>query len=388
MHIVLAPDSYKGTLSATEVCETMRHAIREEMPNAVVESVPMADGGEGTVDAIVAAAGGRKVAVNAVGPLGRPIEAFIGEIMDEAERCAVIEVASLFGLPMLERSERNPLHTTSRGLGDAIKAALDDGIRRFVVGLGGSATNDGGLGMLAALGAAFTDREGNRLFGFGSDLLALEKVDLSGLDERLRECAITIASDVSNPLLGSRGATNVYGPQKGADAKLVRTLDQAMGRYAELAEEAWGRSEKDTPGAGAAGGLGFALLLLGGNLVPGAKVVEQVSGLAGKIRRADWVVTGEGCSDGQTLYGKLPLHVASLAEEAGKPALLISGSLGEGWESLLNRFAGCLSTVTRPAALEDILPHAEHNLYVATRNVAKLIARASLETIERGITYE
>lgn len=377
MKIVLAPDSYKGSMSALEVCAVIGRALRAELEDADIEALPMADGGEGTVEAIVAGASGRIVELTAAGWSGEPIAARIGHIETEDGPCAVMEAAGLFGLPMVRPSERNPLLATTRGLGDAMRQVLDRGYRRMVIGLGGSATNDGGMGMLSALGAKFWGRDGEELAGFGRDLAELARVDLSGLDKRLAECAITIASDVANPLLGEQGATRVYGPQKGADAAMVELLEQAMCRYADQVEDAAGKRLRDFPGAGAAGGLGFALLLLGGKIVPGAEVLERIVGLRARIARSDWIITGEGRSDGQTLFGKLPLHVGKLAQSAGKPALLISGSLGTGWERLLPYFVSCFSTVTSPVSLEECLRHAEKNLEAAARNAAQLIKYCS-----------
>ncbi|MCC3375183.1 glycerate kinase [Cohnella sp. REN36] len=374
MKIVLAPDSYKGTLSAAQVCAVMARAVREELPEAETDAVPMADGGEGTLDAIVNAANGERIGIAAAGPFGRPFAAEIGIFRRGGERWAVVEAAGLFGLPLLRLEERNPLHTTSRGLGDAIRAALDLGIRHLVVGLGGSSTNDGGMGMLAALGAKFADGRGAELTGFGRDLAEMAVADLAGLDPRLAECTLLVASDVANPLLGPEGATRVYGPQKGADPATVERLERAMANYAELLAQASGKRHADAPGAGAAGGLGAALLTVGARIERGAEVVGLLCGLEERVRRADVVWTGEGSSDGQTLYGKLPLHVAGVAREAGKPAYLISGSLGDRWIELLPHFAGCLSTVTRPAALEDCLRDAEANLYATSRNLARMLA--------------
>jgi len=375
MKIVLAPDSFKGSLSAVRVCSIMEQAMREELPDAEIVSVPMADGGEGTVDAIVRAVSGRMVELTASGPLGLPIRTGFGEISQNSERCAVIEVAGLFGLPMLTEEARNPLNTTSRGLGDAIRIALDMGYRRIYIGLGGSSTNDGGMGMLSALGARFYGATGEELRGFGRDLAGLRRIDLSGMDNRLMECTLIAASDVTNPLLGPQGATRVYGPQKGADSKMLDLLDEAMEKYADLLEGATVVRHRDSAGAGAAGGIGFALLTMGARIRPGAEVVGLLSGLDDQIRSADWVVTGEGSSDSQTLYGKLPIYVANRAKAAGKPTLLLSGSLGDDWQSLLPYFAGCLSTVTRPSSLEECLLHAERNLHIASRNAARLIVQ-------------
>jgi len=374
MKIVLAPDSYKGSLTAARVCSIVERAMREELPDAEIVSVPMADGGEGTVDAIVKATSGRMVEFTASGPYGLPNQTFFGNIRQDSEQCAVIEVASLFGLPMLTKEERNPLNTTSRGLGEAIRTVLDMGYRRVYIGLGGSSTNDGGMGMLSALGARFYSDLGEELFGFGRDLVVLKHIDISGLDKRLAECTLIAASDVTNPLLGPQGATHIFGPQKGADPQMVQILDEAMGKYAKLLESSTHTRNQESSGAGAAGGIGFALMTIGAQMHPGAQVVGRLCGLEEQIQVADWVLTGEGSSDSQTLYGKLPIYVARRARAAGKPTLLLSGSLGDNWQSLLPYFAGCLSTVTRPSPLEECLLQAERNLYTASRNAARLLS--------------
>ncbi|TVX98325.1 glycerate kinase [Cohnella terricola] len=376
MKIVLAPDSYKGSLTAARVCSIIERAMKEELPDADIVSIPMADGGEGTVDAIVRAASGRIIEMTVSGPLGLPIQTCFGDISQNSERCAIIEVASLFGLPMLAQEARDPLNTTSRGLGDAIRVVLDMGYRRLYIGLGGSSTNDGGMGMLSALGARFYSGSGEELRGFGRDLAALNHIDLSGLDPRLAECTLIAASDVTNPLLGPQGATHVYGPQKGADSETVEMLDEAMGKYADLLESAMRIQKRDSSGAGAAGGIGFALMSIGAQIRPGAEVVGMLCGLDEHIQASDWVLTGEGSSDGQTLYGKLPIYVARRASAAGKPTLLLSGSLGDNWQSLLPYFTGCISTVTRPSSLEESLLQAERNLDIASRNAARLLFKA------------
>ncbi|TVY09413.1 glycerate kinase [Paenibacillus cremeus] len=379
MKFVIAPDSYKGSLSAVEVGETMARAVLAELPLAEVRVIPMADGGEGTVDALVGATHGSTVAVQAVGPMGEPVDTYFGVLpMGEGHApVVVLEAANIFGLPMVAPEQRNPLYTTSRGMGDVIRAALDQGYRQFVIGLGGSSTNDGGLGMLSALGARFTDRDGTLAEGFGRELATLAKADLSGLDPRLGECRLTVACDVTNPLLGPQGASHIFGPQKGATPELVQHLDQALGAYADLVEGQLSLSLREHPGAGAAGGLGFALLALGAKLVPGAEVVEQMTGLKQQIAEADWVLTGEGRSDGQTLFGKLPFHVAQVAKEAGKGAILISGGLGDGSEALNAHFAGCFSIVRGPASLQACMEEAEFNLFECTRSVVRLIGVAS-----------
>lgn len=375
MRVLIVPDSFKGSLTAVEAADTMADAVLAELPEAEVRRIPLADGGEGTVEALVAARDGRTVPIEVTGPLGERSPAYYGVI----DSMAVLEAANLCGLTMVPSEKRNPLHATSRALGEAIVLALDAGFKQFTIGLGGSAVNDGGIGMLTALGAAFLDRSGHRLQGYGQDLLEVERAQLDGLDPRLKSCEITVACDVTNPLVGAEGATFVYGPQKGADADMCRTLDEAMAAYAALLEIAMGRdagSLQKAPGAGAAGGLGFALMALGAKLVPGAQVVESQTGLREAAEWADWVLTGEGRSDGQTLYGKLPLHVARLAREQGARTVLISGSLGADSERLMPEFAGCFSIVEQPSTLADCMSNAGPLLYRCTRNVMRLVAQA------------
>lgn len=376
MHILIVPDSFKGSLTAVEAAETMARAVAAELPDAEVRRIPLADGGEGTVDALVAAREGRTVPIEVTGPQGERASAYYGVI----DSMAVLEAANLCGLTMVPPERRNPLLATSRALGEAIAMALDAGFRQFTIGLGGSAVNDGGIGMLSALGAAFLDRAGHRLQGYGQDLSAVDRIELGGLDARLRQCEITVACDVTNPLVGPEGATFVYGPQKGADAAMCQALDEAMAAYADKLEAAAkleAGSLQMAPGAGAAGGLGFALMALGARLFPGAQVVESQTGLREAARWADWVLTGEGRSDGQTLYGKLPLHVARLAREEGARTVLISGSLGADSERLMPEFAGCFSIVEQPSTLSDCMSQAGPLLYRSTRNVMRLIAQAS-----------
>lgn len=377
MKFVIAPDSFKGSLTALQVGDTMARALLQEIPAAEVNVIPMADGGEGTVDALVKATGGSIFRLQATGPRGEQVDTYFGVMEDREEPAAAIEAANIIGLPMVPEEHRNPLNTTSRGLGEVIGSALDQGYRRLIIGLGGSSTNDGGLGLLCALGARFTCKDGRSAEGYGRELGQLAEANLEGLDPRLGECRITIASDVTNPLLGPQGASYIFGPQKGATPEIVARLDQDMKAYADLMEVRLNRKLRNDPGAGAAGGLGFALLALGASMVPGAQVVEEMAGLKRRIEEADWVLTGEGRSDGQTLFGKLPYHVAQLAREAGKEAILISGSLGEGSERLAPHFAGCFSVVPGPSTLGECMKEAENNLFRCTLNVARLLDKAS-----------
>jgi len=374
MRVVIAPDSYKGSLSAIEVTDIMARAVKDEIPTAQIIKIPMADGGEGTVNALTSALDCELKTIHVHGPLEEKVEAYFGCNRD----IAILEAANIFGLSMVPNASRNPLNTSSRGLGEAIKNALDLGYRKFIVGIGGSSTNDGGMGMLSSLGVKFLNSQGKQLDGFGRDLLQVSQADVKGIDQRIFESKFTVACDVSNPLLGDQGASYVYGPQKGASPQLCNTLDAAMAKYAQLIETELGE-HKNRAGAGAAGGLGFAFLALGAELISGAKIVEEQTGLREYIRSSDWVFTGEGRSDGQTLFGKLPLHVARIAQDEGAKAVLISGSLGEGSEQLEDEFVACFSIVDRPALLEECIERAETLLYQCTANVIRLIkASASI----------
>lgn len=373
MRFVVAPDSYKGCLTSSEAGQIMARALLEEIPGAETKVIPVADGGEGTVDAVVEAAGGKVIQIQVTGPLGERVDSRYGIVEENGESVAVLETAAICGLPMVPEELRNPMEATTRGLGEAIREALDAGIRRFVIGLGGSATNDGGLGLLCALGARFTKEDESAAEGFARELGSLMQADLEGLDPRLAESRITVACDVTNPLLGEHGASFIFGPQKGATPEQAAQLDEAMAHYADLVESQISRSIRNVPGTGAAGGLGFALIAVGAQLQPGAEIVSSLTGLANHIAQADWVLTGEGRSDGQTLYGKLPFYVAQMAKRAGKPAILISGSLGDNSELLQPHFAGCFSIVRTPSTLQENLDNAEFNLYECTRSVARLL---------------
>ncbi|WP_217593422.1 glycerate kinase [Cohnella sp. GbtcB17] len=388
MRFVIAPDSYKGSLSSREVGAVMAAAIRREIPHAEIDVFPMADGGEGTVEALVGACHGRSEEVAVHGPLEPGATALIGLIEQDGEPVYVIETANICGLPMIPADRRDPYAATSRGLGEAIAHALDRGARRLIVGLGGSAVNDGGMGMLAALGVRFADRDGRLLEGRGGDLLRVAAVDWSGLDARLAACAITAASDVTSPLTGPSGASRVFGPQKGATPAQAAELDAAMDAYAALLERPIGPSAgaaeagkagangarlSERPGAGAAGGLGFALLRLGARIESGAEVAARATGLKARIAGADWVLTGEGRTDAQTLSGKLPFRVAEWAAAEGVPAILVSGGLGPDIEPLYETFAAVFPIVGRPSTLDECLAEAEDNLARTARNIARLI---------------
>lgn len=373
MRIILAPDSYKGSLSAVEVAAAMERGIAAVFPQAEVVSLPVADGGEGTVEALVAATRGRFVTQEVASPLGEPVMARWGILGDGAT--AVIEMAAASGLPLVPPGRRNPLLASSRGTGELIRAALDAGLRRMIIGIGGSATNDGGAGMARALGVRFLDEEGAELPEGGAALARLARVDLGGLDPRLAETSIRVACDVTNPLCGENGASAVYGPQKGATPAMVRELDRALLHYSRVVERATGREVSAQPGSGAAGGMGAGLrYFTDASLLPGVGIVLDAVGFAGALERADLVITGEGCSDAQTAHGKAPVGVARLAREQGVPVICLSGGLGAGGDQLLEQgIDALLGIVSGPMALEECMARAADLVEAATGRICRLL---------------
>ncbi len=328
---VIAPDSFKGSASAREVAQAIADGLRTALPDASYDLVPMADGGEGTVDALVSATGGQIVKVKVTGPLGEPVDSFFGILGNGTT--AVIEMAAAAGLALVPPERRNPMVTTTYGVGELIKAALDAGCRRFIIGIGGSATNDGGAGMAQALGVRLLDATGNEI-GFGGGALAkLARIDASGLDPRVREAEFLVACDVTNPLTGPNGASAVYGPQKGATPEMVAKLDANLRHYAALIRRDLGVDVETVPGAGAAGGLGAGLMAFcHAQLRRGVELVIEAVRLPERVQRADIVITGEGRLDFQTGFGKVPYGVAQVAKRFGRPVIAITGQLGEGAE--------------------------------------------------------
>ena len=373
MKIVIAPDSYKESLSALEVAQAVEAGFRQVFPDADYVLVPVADGGEGTVDAMVAATGGRKETVTVSGPLGEPVEAFYGLTGDGDT--AVIEMAAASGLALVPPDRRNPLLTNSRGTGELIRAALDAGARRFILGIGGSATNDGGAGMVQALGVRLLDLEGRELAGSGGDLARLERIDVSALDPRLAECRIEVACDVDNPLTGARGASAVFGPQKGATPEMVQALDANLARLARIVGRDLGVAVDTVPGAGAAGGMGAAMLaFFGATLKPGIEIVTAAVDLDDHVRDADLVITGEGRIDFQTVHGKTPIGVARVAKRHGKPVIGIAGSLGaEVGVVHAHGIDAVFSVLGKPCTLDEALRDAAANVELTARNVAAVL---------------
>lgn len=354
MKIIIAPDSFKGSLTALEVCEAAREGALRALPAAEILTVPMADGGEGTVQSLVDATGGRLVTATVTGPLGEPVQANYGLLGDG--ETAVIEMAAASGLPLVPPDLRNPLNTTTYGTGELIKAALDAGAQKLIVGIGGSATTEAGLGMAAALGARLLDEGGDEIEPTGAGLARLSRIDLSGFDPRVRAAQIRVACDVDNPLYGPSGAAHVYGPQKGASPEVVEQLDLGLQRFAKVAQRDLGVDVAQVPGAGAAGGLGAGLVAFcGATLEPGVKIVIDTVGLRAKMQHADLCLTGEGRIDYQTAFGKTCKGVADVAGEAGVPVLAFGGSVSTEAGNLHEFLAAVFSICAGPAELEQLM---------------------------------
>ncbi len=376
MKIVIAPDSFKGSLSAGELCAAICQGVLRAAPEAEVVEIPLADGGEGTLDNLVVATGGEKRMADVLDPLGRQRRAAYGVLGDGVT--AVIEMAQASGLPLLAPHERDPLIASSYGTGQLIRHALDDGFRRFVVGLGGSATNDAGTGMLRALGAAFLDADGQPLPEGGAALSKLASIDVSGLDPRLAESQFLVACDVTNPLCGPDGASAVFGPQKGATPEMVAVLDEALGRFADVVRRQTGREIDRVPGAGAAGGTGAALVgFLGATIRPGIEIVMEAVDFARKLAGADLLITGEGKLDGQTLSGKVIAGVCREAARARVPVVALCGALELDGEQLDRLgIAAAFSLVPGPCSLETAMLHARQWASDRAEQIVCLLVRA------------
>ncbi|ELY3982601.1 glycerate kinase [Cronobacter muytjensii] len=370
--IVIAPDSFKESLSAMDVAKAIEAGFREIYPQASYVRLPMADGGEGTVEAMVAATGGHIVHVPVTAPLGNRVEGFYGVLGDG--ETAVIEMAAASGLHLVPPAQRDPRITTSFGTGELILAALDSGVKAIIIGIGGSATNDGGAGMMQALGARFLDNQQRGLAPGGAALAALASVDMSGLDPRLAHISFTVACDVDNPLCGAKGASAIFGPQKGATPDMVTQLDAALRRFGATLEAVTGKSIISAPGAGAAGGMGAALLgMLNAQLRPGIDIVIETLGLAQAVRDADLVITGEGRLDSQSIHGKTPVGVARVAKQFQRPVVAIAGSLTPDYQVVHEHgIDAAFSVLDRIVTLEEALDDAARNLRVTARNVAAL----------------
>jgi len=370
MKLVIAPDSFKESLSAQQVASAIAQGWQRVYPQADIHLCPMADGGEGTVDAVLAATGGERRELTVRGPLGQPVQAHWGWLEDGQ---AVIEMAAASGLHWVEPTLRDARITTSYGTGELILAALDAGARRIILGIGGSATNDGGAGVLEALGVRLLDGHGRPLAAGGAALANLQRLELDGLDPRLAGVEVLVAADVDNPLCGPRGASHVFGPQKGANPEQVEELDRALGHFADVMAAALGEDVRELPGVGAAGGLGFAAkAVLGAAFRPGIELVAELSGLAEAVQGADLVITGEGRLDGQSLHGKTPVGVARIAKAAGVPVIALAGSLGEGYQRLYDAgIDAAFSLTPGPLSLEQACRDAAVELAARAADLAR-----------------
>jgi len=360
---VLAPDSFKESMTTEQACQAMQRGIEKLCTDAICISVTMADGGEGTVDALVSSLKGQKIACEVTGPLPvKKVKTYFG-LVDEG-KTAVIEMAKANGIHLIESAQRNPLLTTTLGTGEMIKAALDLGVSKIIIGLGGSVTNDAGAGMAQALGAKFLDAQGQEVALGGGQLDQIQSIDLSGLDSRLKHTEILIASDVNNPLCGINGASYIFGPQKGATPEMVQQLDQNLSHFADVVESALNLNKRDIAGAGAAGGLGFGLMAFAhASIQSGVELVIQESRLAEKIAQADYVLTGEGKIDFQTKFGKTPFGVAQVAKRLNKPVIAFAGMVGEGIDELYDLGFSQIVGINPPNFdLEDAMQNAERHL--------------------------
>ena len=370
MKIVIAPDSFKETLTAVEVAKAIKEGFEEIYPNATYECCPIADGGEGSLEALFSASGGRKKTVKVMGPLGDTITAEYGILSDE--RTVIIEMAKASGLELVRDEERNPLVATTFGTGQLILDAIDNGYRDFIVCLGGSATNDGGIGMMKALGVEFLNDYGNEIPHGGEALLELDSISILNIDKRLSKCRFRIACDVKNPLVGSNGASFVYGPQKGATQKMVETLDKALKQYAEVLKRNLNISVANTPGSGAAGGMGAAFFAFtNSSFEQGVELVIDAISLDDKIRTADLVITGEGRLDSQSMNGKVPYGVAQLTSKYNKPLLAIAGALSDDIDELYQEgIDAAFSSMYKIVNFHQIKWTAAFDLTRISRNVA------------------
>lgn len=371
MKVVIAPDSFKESLTAKQVCDAIQAGLARVWHDAKFVAIPVADGGEGTVQSLVDATQGRLVEVKVMGPQGKRVEAFYGILGDN--QTAVIEMAAASGLHHVPVAQRDPKLTTSFGTGELIRHALDQGVTKLIIGLGGSATNDGGVGMLAALGARFTNADGDPIQLTGGGLRELTHINLQDFDPRLQHCDILVACDVNNPLCGDKGASAVFGPQKGATPEDVQLLDGALRQFGLLTEKVTGKMVLESAGA-AAGGMGAALLAYTqARLRPGIEIVLETVQLAYQVSDADLVITGEGRIDSQTVHGKTPMGVAKVAKRFDVPVLALCGCTGDNYQAVYQcGIDAVFAAVPRAMSLEDALKESDFNLADLAENVARL----------------
>ncbi|AUD59917.1 glycerate kinase [Shewanella sp. Pdp11] len=404
MKIVIAPDSFKESLSALEVANAIEQGLKQVIPDCDIVKIPVADGGEGTVQSMVDATGGSIVSLEVMGPLGHRVQAHYGILgegilgegilsaaintssasvsrADPTNKSphrgaiAVIEMASASGLHHVPREQRNPLLTTSYGTGELICDALNRGIKHIILGLGGSATNDGGAGMAQALDILLLDSQGKTLPSGGAALANLAQIDMTNAHPLLSQCTFEVACDVDNPLCGERGASAIFGPQKGATPAMAKQLDTALAHYADVIAQSGMSDQREHAGAGAAGGMGLGVMaFLNAKLKPGVEIVMQIVGLADKIRGADIVITGEGRIDGQTVFGKTPMGVLKQAKLQGIPTIGIAGCLGDNANAILDHgMAAIFPIIPHLSPLDDVLANAKLNLSNTARNIGAVL---------------
>lgn len=374
MKIIIAPDSFKESLTALEVANAIEQGFKHVFPYAEFCKVPMADGGEGSVQSLVDATNGSLVEVEVTAPLGNKTTAFFGLSGDK--QTAFIEMAAASGLHLVPFEQRNPLITTTFGTGELIKAALDCGVKKIILGIGGSATNDGGVGMLQAVGFSFKNAKGEEI-GFGGGALnQIDTISLEKRDPRLTQVEFEVACDVDNPLCGERGAAAVFAPQKGATASMVTLLDNALAHFANIVRQKLDIEIADKAGAGAAGGMGAGLLLLPKvQLKAGVQIIIEATNLAEKIQNADLVITGEGRMDAQSIAGKTPIGVAKLAKQFGKPVIAIVGCLRDDYPVVYQHGIDAVFPIIKQlGSLEETLQSGKENLCSCAENVARLLA--------------
>jgi len=374
LKIVIAPDSFKESLTSLEAANAIEQGFKRVFPDASYVKVPVADGGEGTVQAMVDGCDGDIIRLSVSGPLGNELEAFYGLLTDG--QTAVIEMAAASGLQLVPIEKRNPLLTSSFGTGELILDALNKGARRIILGLGGSATNDGGVGMMTALGVRFLTEDGQAIRHGGQGLSEIARIDIGQLDPRIESTQFEVACDVDNPLCGSKGASAVFGPQKGATAEMVKQLDNNLLHYADQLKTSFGKDVRDMKGAGAAGGMGAAVLaFLSARLRPGIEIVMETVGLAEKVAGASLVITGEGRIDSQTVHGKTPIGVAKIAKAAGCQVIAIAGCLSDDYQVVYEQgLDAVFSMVPGPLKLQEALEAGAENLTAFSTNLATVLA--------------
>ena len=373
MKIVIAPDSFKESMTAEECCNFIKKGLSKVLPEVEYITIPMADGGEGTASALISSTNGELFSEIVLNPLGKEIKSSFGILGDK--KTAIIEMAKASGLELISSSERNPMITTTYGTGQLIKSALEKNVSTILIGLGGSATNDGGAGMIQALGGKLLD-ENNQEIGFGGgELSKLRKIDLSNLDKRLKNVKIIVACDVENPLTGINGASYTFGKQKGATDEMIKILDKNLSHFSKIIEKELNINVENIPGAGAAGGLGAGLIgFLSSELKKGIDIVIKYSDLESKLKDTDFIITGEGSIDGQTRFGKTPFGIAKLGKKYNIPVIALAGNIGKDIDLLYEYgFTSIFPILTKVETLDNALKNGGYNIEVVSENIGRLI---------------